>query len=262
MNILCINVGNTHCHVGRVQGKVTSQVQDFLTTDLGLQLPRLLSRHDYAGVSYCSVVPDATAQLEAILHATIAEKPFRLDHVDAPGLTITYPKPAEIGPDRLANAMGTQVVAQAPAIVIDTGTATTFDLVSAREGFIGGVIAPGPAMMTQYLHEKTALLPQLSPDELSDPGRIGRSTRDAMKLGCIIGFSGLITALLERCLAEFRERGEPEPALLATGGGSSTWLKHVQAAIEYVPHLSLIGLAEAWQRAHGPEAKTLGLPPA
>ncbi|QYY36798.1 type III pantothenate kinase [Ruficoccus sp. ZRK36] len=249
MKVLCIDIGNTRLHLGKVEGKRVSDTEDLPTREITRHLPERLKAGGFDGVAYCSVVPAATAELEACLKAANIAHAVRLDHVCCPGLTISYPNPPEVGPDRLANGIGAQVICGAPAIVIDTGTATTFDLVTQGGGYIGGIIAPGPAMMTKYLHEKTALLPELSLEELKDPGRIGRSTRDAMKLGCVVGYGGMIQALLERSREEFAERGEEPPTILATGGGTVVWHGQLTEKIEVVPYLSLIGLGEAYVRA-------------
>ncbi len=250
MIILCIDVGNTHFHSGLVFDGEVLETHRWPTHELGIRAPMLLSRNDFEGVAYCSVVPEATSQLEAAVHATDAPKPMRLDHLHCPGLTIGYSKPAEVGTDRLANSIGVQVTCGAPAVVIDTGTATTFDLVSARDGFIGGIIAPGVAMMTDYLHEKTALLPKLKKEELLTAAQIGESTRDAMKIGCTVGYAGMIAALLRRSREEFARRGEPEPKVVATGGGTEIWQRHLDEEVPHLPYLTFLGLAEAWRRTH------------
>ena len=135
------------------------------------------------------------------------------------GLTLSYPKPKEIGQDRIANAIAAQEYHGIPAIVIDMGTAVTFDIVTSQ-GYEGGIIAPGLKVMTHYLHEQTALLPELASEDLIEvEGAIGKSTVHAMKLGVAVGFSGMIDALRTRVLDELKERGEAEPVVLSTGGG-------------------------------------------
>ena len=140
------------------------------------------------------------------------------DTRDLPRLELAYPKPAEIGQDRIANAIAVQEYHGVPAIILDMGTAVTFDIITSA-GYEGGIIAPGLAVMTRYLHEQTALLPELSEaDLLNVEGAIGKSTVHAMKLGVAIGFSGMVDALLARVLAELKARGEAEPVVLSTGG--------------------------------------------
>ena len=109
-------------------------------------------------VSFCSVVPSINESLEAYL-ATFKLPLFHLTYESCTGLTLAYPNPSEIGEDRIANAIAAQEYYGTPAVVIDMGTAVTFDIISSK-GYEGGVIAP-VNLMTRYLHEQTALLPEL-----------------------------------------------------------------------------------------------------
>src|SRR5207237_4462826 len=106
------------------------------------------------------------------------------------GVAIDYPKPQSIGADRLANAAAVAQIYGVPAIVVDFGTAVTFDIVSERRAYVGGVIAPGLEAMSKFLYERTALLPRIS---LKEPRRaVGRSTTEAMLSGAVFGYSGLV----------------------------------------------------------------------
>ena len=125
------------------------------------------------------------------------------------GVPIGYPRPAEIGQDRLANAAGAHALFGTPAIVIDMGTAVTFDIVTKTHGYEGGIIAPGVEVMRRYLHEQTALLPKLD-DSLQIDRAIGQSTIEAMRIGTVIGFGGMIQALLDGVLAEPEPRFRPQ----------------------------------------------------
>ena len=172
---------------------------------------------------------------------------WHLRHDAAPGLGIAYPKPQEIGQDRLANCMGAQARFGAPAVVIDMGTAVTFDILTER-GYEGGVIAPGIGVMTRYLHEQTALLPALDPADLMISSGVGKSTIDAMKLGCAVGFAGMIDALLVRVLAELEGWGVKNPTLIATGGVAGILPKAWSDRIRWEPNITLHGLEEAFLR--------------
>jgi type III pantothenate kinase len=122
------------------------------------------------------------------------------------GLPITYPQPGEIGQDRLANAAGAHALVGSPAVVIDLGTAVTFDIMTRAGGYEGGIIAPGPALMTRYLHERTAQLPLV--EDLTSPLErvIGRSTSEAMRIGAMLGFAGLVQTCLDAVLADLAAR--------------------------------------------------------
>ena len=127
---------------------------------------------------------------------------------------LIIPTPKSIGADRLANAAAVAALYGCPAIVVDFGTAVTFDIVSARRNYIGGVIAPGLEAMTNFLYQRTALLPKLS---LKEPRRaIGRSTIEAMLSGAVFGYRGLVREILARIRAEQFPRRKLH--VVATGG--------------------------------------------
>ena len=118
------------------------------------------------------------------------------------GVKVNYPKPDSIGADRLANAAAVAELYGTPAVVVDFGTAVTFDVVAAERCYIGGVIAPGLEAMTTYLYKRTALLPKLT---LSEPRHaVGRSTKAAMMSGAIFGYRGLVKEILARICGGFR----------------------------------------------------------
>ena len=135
-----------------------------------------------------------------------------LDHRSPLGMGIDYPEPGQIGADRLANAVGVLACHGVPAVVIDSGTAVTFDIVSAAPAYCGGVIAPGLGAMTCYLAQTTALLPEIV---LAEPASaIGKSTIHAMQVGAVIGYRGLVREILARICAEL----PGNPKIIATGG--------------------------------------------
>lgn len=130
------------------------------------------------------------------------------------GVGVDYPTPASIGADRLANAAAVATLYGCPAVVVDFGTAVTFDVVSAERCYIGGVIAPGLESMTNYLYNRTALLPKLT---LAEPRRaVGRSTKAAMMAGAIFGYRGLVKEILARIVAE--AFGNRKARVIGTGG--------------------------------------------
>jgi type III pantothenate kinase len=121
-------------------------------------------------------------------------RPIELHWENVAGIGIDYPRPETIGPDRLANAMAARARFGAPVVVLDFGTAVTLDVVNRRGDYTGGVIAPGLSAMTDYLHEKTALLPPIHIREVRRA--IGRSTEEAMLVGAVHGYRGLIRELV------------------------------------------------------------------
>jgi len=154
------------------------------------------------------------------------------------GVRIDYPKPKSIGADRLANAAAVTGLYGFPAIVVDFGTAVTFDIVSDRRAYIGGVIAPGLEAMTNFLYQRTALLPKLS---LKEPRRaIGKSTIEAMLSGAVFGYRGLVREILGRIRAERFPR--KKVYTVATGGYAQLIAGRLPEISVVRPHLTLEGL--------------------
>ncbi len=253
MKTLSIDIGNTSTHYGLVEGRTVSETADFPTGGFRQGSADAFSREVAAlaeaadRMAYCSVVPGANAALEQSL-AGFGKTILHLTHETCRGLELVYPDPAEIGQDRIANAIAAQEYFGVPAVVIDMGTAVTFDIVSTK-GYEGGIVAPGLNVMRTYLHEQTALLPELKEEDLVEvEGAIGRSTVHAMQLGVSVGFSGMIDALLQKVLAELRIRDEREPVVLSTGGSATSLTREWVGKSRFVQHLTLLGLDVAASR--------------
>jgi type III pantothenate kinase len=154
------------------------------------------------------------------------------------GVGIDYPNPKKIGADRLANAAAVADLYGSPAIVVDFGTAVTFDIVSAQRNYIGGVIAPGLESMTSFLYQRTALLPKLS---LKEPrSTVGTSTIDAMRSGAVIGYRGLVREIIARIKAERFPREKVH--VIATGGYADLIAARLREIDVVHPNLTLEGL--------------------
>jgi len=150
---------------------------------------------------------------------------------------VDYPRPETIGADRLANALAAWSRFGAPVLVVDFGTAVTFDVVDARGNYVGGIIAPGLSAMTDYLHEKTALLPRVR----IRPVRrfLGRSTEEAMQIGAVHGYRGLVRELIAGLRRELRA---PELPVVATGGYAGLMARGLPEIRKVDPLLTLDGL--------------------
>lgn len=182
-----------------------------------------------------SVVP---AKNSAILKAVGKARVLLLNWKLKLGVEIDYPKPQSIGADRLANAAAVAALYGFPAIVVDFGTAVTFDVVSERCAYIGGVIAPGLEAVTNFLYQRTALLPRLS---LKEPRRaIGKSTIQAMLSGAVFGYRGLVREILARIRAEQFPR--KRVYVVATGGYARLIAGRLPEIGVVHPHLTLEGL--------------------
>jgi len=195
-------------------------------------LHRALKDQKFSHVTICSVVPKAAAILESFLQVPC----HRISCRSILPITIDYPKPEQIGADRLANSAAAFLEHKGPAIVIDFGTAVTFDVISQEGAYLGGVIAPGTASLRDYLHQKTALLPAI---QLEEPRTaIGRSTEEAMQVGAVIGYRGLIREILAAVCSELGG----SPTILATGGDAALISKNIDIIDFIDPDLTMKGI--------------------
>lgn len=190
------------------------------------------------GVCLCSVVPKEDETWIALSRDLWGIEPFRVTAAADLGIPLTYPKPASIGADRLANAVAAVAAHGAPVIVADFGTALTFDIITRAEGYIGGVIAPGLPLMFSYLAEKTALLPLIGPADVTSA--VGRSTEEAMRVGAQYGYRGMVKEILAGLR---REPGLRHARVCATGGYAGWVMRQVDPAIPVEPDLTLTGAA-------------------
>ena len=249
MKILCIDIGNTNLNYAVVEKMEVVNANSFPTKRLKEDLHyikefhTLIDSHEITAVSFCSVVPNLNTRLKSLLNVEIPI--FQLTDTTLKGIDLHYPKPEEVGHDRIANALTAQAYFSLPAIIIDLGTAITLDVVS-EKGYEGGIIAPGFELMTRYLNEQTALLPKLDNEALgSVKGSFGKSTIQAMQLGVSVGFSGMVDALLEHVLNTMKEKSGNEPVVLSTGGSIANLTQDWVEKTQFVDRQTLSGLAVA-----------------
>ena len=252
MKILCIDIGNTNLNYAIVEKMEVRDANSFPTKRLKDDLHyikefhTLIEKHSASAVSFCSVVPDLDSRLRSLLDLEIPI--YQLTNQTLKGIDLHYPKPDEVGHDRIANALTAQEYFSLPAVIIDLGTAITLDVVS-EKGYEGGIIAPGFQLMTRYLNEQTALLPELDNEALgSVKGSFGKSTVQAMQLGVSIGFSGMVDALLLHILNTMQDTHAKKPIVLSTGGSIANLTQDWIEKTQFVDHITLIGLAVAYAR--------------
>lgn len=231
---LLIDVSNSFTKAAVARGSRLGRVLRLPTPSLNSsRLRAALGKTNPDAVVFCSVVPAKNREILAVFPQAMAVSP-RLDL----GVGIDYPDPKSIGPDRLANAAACAALHGFPAIVVDFGTAVTFDVLSTKGAYIGGVIAPGLNAMTGYLHEKTALLPRVT---LREPkSAVGRTTREAMLSGAVHGYRGLVREILARITAE--EFPKKKPTVVATGGDAELIAQGLDLFDAVDPLLTLRGL--------------------
>jgi type III pantothenate kinase len=229
-SFLLVNINNTNTSFALATSRRIVRTIKVPTASVR-KIPFAVS--EISGIVLASVVPAVTKRLLRML-------PMRPLIVNADidlGIGVRYPRQKQIGADRLANAVGVANLYGAPAIVVDFGTAVTFDIVNVRREYIGGVIAPGLASVTDYLYQRTALLPRIT---LTEPRSvIGKSTVDAMRIGAVVGYRGLVKEILG---ALKRERGMKKAVVVATGGYGNL-MAHKISEVDHVnPLLTLEGL--------------------
>jgi type III pantothenate kinase len=239
---LLLDIGNTNTHLGlanaaRVVRQSHLPTRDWFARRAAARVLRFVGRSPLAGVAVCSVVPRVTPRVVLLARQHWRLETFELTARAVAALSIDYPRPHTIGPDRLANAIAVRHHFGAPAVVVDFGTAVTFDVVNRQGQYVGGIIAPGLSAMTDYLHEKTALLPRIEIREVDSV--IGRSTAEAMRIGAVHGYRGLIRELILEIKKELGVRRLP---VVATGGYARLLAARLPEITAVDPLLTLEGL--------------------
>jgi type III pantothenate kinase len=254
--LLVADVGNTNTVLGVFQGaelrvswRLTSRREQtpdeygvFIQTLLrsaGIE-PRAIS-----AVAISNVVPPVQQTLERMCEQYFGVAPFNVEPAVWSPIPVRVDSPAEVGPDRIVNAVGALARHAPPLIVIDFGTATTFDCVDARGGFVGGAIAPGIITAADALLTRAARLFRV---ELVRPkDAIGRNTVTNVQSGIVYGYAGLVDGLVARMQAELGGSA----VVIATGGLASL-IADVTRTIQHVdPDLTLHGLRLIYERARG-----------
>ena len=265
MMLLLFDIGNTNTHVGLANDRRVVKQTDIPTAAwfggaAAKRVRKFAGGARLDGVALCSVVPAATpfvrkfiAQLGAPSTGSAPKKMHQpagtasgipmleLTSKTLRGVGIDYPKPDTIGPDRLANAVAARHRFGAPVVVLDFGTAVTLDVVNRAGNYTGGIIAPGLAAMTDYLHEKTALLPRIKTREIKTS--IGKSTEEAMVVGAVHGYRGLIRELIAEVKRELKVKRLP---VVATGGYARLMAVKLPEISAVEPNLTLEGLRLVW----------------
>ena len=260
--LLAIDIGNTNITLGLVQGEAIIAARRATTRagstadELEVLIDSLLhldgaSMSDVTGLSLASVVPDLTGVVAALAD----RRGIQLMVAGAGNMPmpIRVQRPTEVGADRLVNGVAVARLYGTPAIVIDFGTATTFDCIARDGAYVGGAIAPGLELGLEALASRTARLPRI---ELVEPSKaIGTDTISAMQSGVVIGYRALTVGLLEKIRAELAHAEKVDPTniqVVLTGGLSAApWARTLPDVDAIDPELTLKGLAILWALANG-----------
>ncbi|HET7626477.1 MAG TPA: type III pantothenate kinase [Verrucomicrobiae bacterium] len=258
--LLLLDIGNTNTHLGiantkRIVRQTDVPSQAWFNGKMKSALLDFVDRDALDGAALCSVVPRATPLALKAAWELWEVDALELTPKTVRGVGIDYPKPNSIGPDRLANAIAARHRFGAPVVVVDFGTAVTFDVVNRAGDYTGGIIAPGLAAMTDYLHEKTALLPRIKIREINSS--IGKSTEQAMLVGAVHGYRGLVRGLIAELKRELRAKRLP---VVATGGCAKLIASKLQEISAVEPNLTLEGLRLALSARSNSEGRVSRVP--
>ena len=242
--VFSLDLGNSTCRMGLYDDGHLGN-ERVVSTSSFVDNPRTLLDEiatASAPLAYCSVSPHAEQSLkEWSVHSGL--EAFNLSNDSYGNFPITYPCPDEVGQDRIANSFAVHRTSELPVIVVDVGTATTFDIVGKKEGYMGGVIAPGPQGFLDFLYQNTALLPDVRIAEKMPSGPIGKNTIDAMLLGIQLGFEPMVNGILRRLEEDITKTSGKQPKVILAGGASF----HLELSnVERRPFLTLEGIALAY----------------
>lgn len=256
--LLAIDIGNTQTSFGvfgeerprqlvhhwRVETKVSRTEDEYGSLLLPLLETAGLKRAAWSGIALSSVVPLADWTVERFCRRYLDKELWKIDHTLDLGVGLDVDMPSEVGADRLVNAAYAAHRLPLPAVVIDFGTATTFDYISSDKKYQGGIILPGVRMGVEGLSGKTARLPLV---HLKFPETvIGRNTEACIQSGILFGYASLIDGLLERIHAE---KG-PTAEVILTGGLATLFSGQLKVKTKHLPNLTLDGIALLFDKAH------------
>jgi len=245
--LLAMNVNNTNTSFGlhadgkwivhwRVATDRAKQPDEYAMLLRNLFEYGKLDWSQISGVALSSVVPPITTVFVDLSRRYLGHDPLVVTHQLKTGVKILIDYPAEAGADRILNALGARTLHGCPCIVVDFGTATTFDAISGEGDYLGGAIAPGLGIAAEALFSKTAKLPRI--EMTAPPAAIGRNTVHAMQSGHVLGYVGLIEGLVAHIRAELGGRAK----VIATGGMAPILAEQTTVIETVDPMLTLEGL--------------------
>jgi type III pantothenate kinase len=251
--LLCIDIGNTNIHLGVFRGEELlatwemSNRRSRTADEMGVLLKTLLQDRgidprNIVGSIVACVVPPITILVEEMIRRYFGIDPVFVGMDSAAGLLSNFDEPQEVGADRIANAVGGFERYGGPLIVVDFGTATTFDAISKEGFYLGGAIAPGIAISTEALFSHASKLPKI--ELIRPPRAVGRDTVSSMQAGIVFGYAGLVEALVNRITLEVGN----DARVVATGGLADLIARETGVITEVNRHLTLEGMRILHQR--------------
>jgi type III pantothenate kinase len=254
--LLTIDAGNTNTVLGVHEGeelkahwRLTTR-REQTADEYGILVRNLFAAYGIeptriGGVALASVVPPLTSVLVALSRQYLGQDPLVVEPGVKTGMPILYEPPGDVGADRIVNGVAALAAYGGPVIVVDFGTATTFDVVSRKGEYIGGVICPGVGISADALFQRAARLTRV---DVRNPGRvIGRSTVHSIQAGLYFGYASMVEGIIARIRAELQEPAR----VVATGGLAETLAADIPSIEAVDPVLTLTGLRLIWARNRG-----------
>ncbi len=272
MILIALDIGNTNISLGVFEGEGIRGTFSFRAHPEGDPLSyykkkfvgvlRSLKRNKIEAVVISSVIPLLLPTLKEAAGEIFKVSTYVLGEEIQPQIENLYRKPCEVGMDRLANAVGGFYLYGGPLIVVDFGTAITFDVIGGRGEYIGGMIAPGVRLSLDALSQKAVLLPEIELEETPAPGLIGKDTKESMKSGIFYGFASLVDGIIKHLKKELKREINPVKSpmpqasadaslarrtskgikVIATGGDARAIIPFCKEVDEIDPHLTIRGV--------------------
>jgi type III pantothenate kinase len=259
--LLAIDVGNTNIVLGVFGGERLAEswrlatLRERTSDEIGILVTHLFERsridlHNVTGIILSSVVPPLTRTMEEMGERYFGRRPLTVDPGSNTGMPVLYTPASDVGADRVVNAVAAYEnygrSPQAPVIVVDFGTATTFDAISAAGEYIGGVICPGIGISADALFQRAARLPRV--DVRKPPAVIGRTTVTSMQAGLFFGYVAMVDGIVTRMRSELADGARA--TCIATGGMADVLASETTVIQRVDPDLTLHGLRMIWERNH------------
>tara|TARA_Y100001936_G_scaffold252191_1_gene310915 strand:+ start:2968 stop:3753 length:786 start_codon:yes stop_codon:yes gene_type:complete len=249
--LLAVDIGNTNITIGAFEGQELTATWRLATRETrtidehawalqGVLRSKNVEPDSFDAVVICSVVPPLTEAYVAALAQVTTAEPLVIGPGVRTGIRIHYDRTQDVGADRIVDAVAAHQIYGGPLVVVDIGTATVFDAITADGDYIGGAISPGMEIASDAMFRNTSLLRRV---EMVAPDRvIGRSTVASMQSGFVYGFAELIEGMLARFKVELNPDAPDEVTTVATGGLANLMAEHTESFNHVNPDLTLVGL--------------------